>query len=753
MAGPDDTTGLSASGSATAVADRPTAPAPSASDGFSVRSMSPGLVGAAIRGGIEKQRDLTAKEEQGRVEMNGIKVPEVPKMPEMPKESMTDFATMFGSAAMGIASIGSLMTRRPMIHALEASTGVMQAFHAGDLERSKQAFEQWKIATENATRMHQFEMDNFHAIMEKAKGNQEILRSELTGLAAATKNDAALALLNAGDTAGAVHLFTGIDVLGKRMTEGQLRVQDEIEKRHDLKTAEAIQDPAARATEMERVRQKWLARAKVEDPLRAEKDASDREFRSDRERRLTDAQFAQQKRFETAEERRAYEFGVKGERSDYQFQTKEERAAYEFGVKDSRAAERLADAKDNPARKLLQEKYDLFQERKKAVEIGDADEVARIDKDIAALSVKKAVAERARDATVIRPDGRETREVVKPAPDGKGYVDMEGKPVTVKQFAAERTATSAAQVENERTIRARDNLEKDLGRALTNSPEDQALLADKKQRIREEDIAGMARARTAATQKVQREGAVLTPDTERFLAEQYLRTGVIPPLGMGAAANAMRAQVLDRAADIAKVDGHNVADYIEGRATLKADAASLTQATKMYDSVHSYEATALDNLKVVEDAMTKGAGTAAGPVINRWYLAGKKATGDKDVAALDTALGAFRGEFAKIMSGSTGSVAAASDSARAEADKMIDGGQSPEALKAQIAVARKDMENRKVNLRKQVEDIQKRLRGGSIAASEGGDTPEISEAQYNALPAGAHYRMPGDPPGKVRVKP
>ena len=595
--------------------------------------MSPGLVGAAIRGGIEKQRDLTAKEEQGRVEMNGIKVPEIPKMPEPPKESMTDFATMFGSAAMGIASIGSLMTRRPMIHALEASTGVMKAFHAGDLERSKQAFEQWKIATENATRMHQFEMDNFHAIMEKAKGNQDILRSELTGLAAATKNDAALALLNAGDTAGAVHLFTGIDALGKRMTEGQFRVQDDIEKRHDLMAAQAKPPGPERDAALTAVRQKWTERAQVDDPL-----------------------------------------------------------AWE-----------------------------------------------------------KAQATKPVNATVETPDGQKTMAVLRAA--NGVFTDLAGQPLPGKivQMGVEKQGNASTQKEAELTTRARDDLVKELNRPLTDSVEDQALIAKTKQRLREEDVGATATARTAATVKQQQEAALLTPDAKDLLAKQYLRTGQLPPMGMGAAANAMKSQVLDLAAKIAKDEGHSIEDYVEGRATLKADAASLTQATKMYDSVHSYEATALDNLKVVEDAMTKGAGTAAGPVINRWYLAGKKATGDKDVAALDTALGAFRGEFAKIMSGSTGSVAAASDSARAEADKMIDGGQSPDALKAQIAVARKDMENRKVNLRKQVEDIQKRLRGGSIAASEGGDTPEISEAQYNALPAGAHYRVPGDP--TVRIKP
>ena len=595
--------------------------------------MAPGLIGAAIRGGVEKQRDLTAKEEQGRVEMNGIKVPEIPKMPEPPKESMTDFATMFGSAAMGIASIGSLMTRRPMIHALEASTGVMQAFHAGDLERSKQAFEQWKIATENATRMHQFEMDNFHAIMEKAKGNQDILRSELTGLAAATKNDAALALLNAGDTAGAVHLFTGIDALGKKMTEGQLRVQDDIEKRHDLMAAQAKPPGPERDAALTAVRQKWTERAQVDDPL-----------------------------------------------------------AWE-----------------------------------------------------------KAQATKPVNATVETPDGQKTMAVLRAA--NGVFTDLAGQPLPGKivQMGVEKQGNASTQKEAELTTRARDDLVKELNRPLTDSVEDQALIAKTKQRLREEDVGATATARTAATVKQQQEAALLTPDAKDLLAKQYLRTGQLPPMGMGAAANAMKSQVLDLAAKIAKDEGHSIEDYVEGRATLKADAASLTQATKMYDSVHSYEATALDNLKVVEDAMTKGAGTAAGPVINRWYLAGKKATGDKDVAALDTALGAFRGEFAKIMSGSTGSVAAASDSARAEADKMIDGGQSPDALKAQIAVARKDMENRKVNLRKQVEDIQKRLRGGSIAASEGGDTPEISEAQYNALPAGAHYRVPGDP--TVRIKP
>lgn len=118
----------------------------------------------------------------------------------------------------------------------------------------------------------------------------------------------------------------------------------------------------------------------------------------------------------------------------------------------------------------------------------------------------------------------------------------------------------------------------------------------------------------------------------------------------------------------------------------KADVASLTQLTKLGGVASAQESAMTGAISQVTDLMNKGAGTSVGPVVNRWLQAGRKATGDKDVAAFNTAVETAANEYAKIITGST----AATDASRAEAASMMDKFQSPEALLAQIGVIQKD---------------------------------------------------------------
>ena len=165
---------------------------------------------------------------------------------------------------------------------------------------------------------------------------------------------------------------------------------------------------------------------------------------------------------------------------------------------------------------------------------------------------------------------------------------------------------------------------------------------------------------------------------------------------------------------------------------MKSDVSSLSNMTKIYDAVVSFENTALANMKIAESLMNKGASTANGPVINRWLQAGRAATGDPDVAAFNTAMGAVTGEYGKIISGGSASAAATPEGARKEAQDWLDKIQSPDALAAQFSVARQDMENRRVNLEAQRNTIQQRMESGEGMLG----VPGASRAQ-SAVPASA----------------
>ena len=187
----------------------------------------------------------------------------------------------FGSAAMALAGLGSLMTRRPLTNALNAGAAVMQAYHKNDMEAAQQAYQKWEVETKNAMAMHQFEQEAYRNAIDKSRNNVEQLRANLTGLAASFKDDAALAMLNSGDTQGALALITGRGSLGGRMGSARDRLADERKDFVDLQAArkayreaEAKGDPDAMAVaqgQIDDIRQRAQDRSYVHDPVKSEK--------------------------------------------------------------------------------------------------------------------------------------------------------------------------------------------------------------------------------------------------------------------------------------------------------------------------------------------------------------------------------------------------------------------------------------------------------------------------------------------------
>lgn len=200
----------------------------------------------------------------------------------------------------------------------------------------------------------------------------------------------------------------------------------------------------------------------------------------------------------------------------------------------------------------------------------------------------------------------------------------------------------------------------------------------------------------------------LSPDAVNMAAEIYLTTHQMPSFGMGGAAD--REAVLNRAAEKAKEQGTSVPDILSSASSYKADTSSLTALQKMADAATSFEGTALDNIKIIRGLMDKGAGTEAGPVINRWLQAGKKETGDPDVKALNAAIVTVMDEYAKILSGNSSGAARTTDAAKAQTNEMMSDIDSPAAMtKVLNDVIVPDMHNRRANYDKQLTTIKDRI--------------------------------------------
>lgn len=225
------------------------------------------------------------------------------------------------------------------------------------------------------------------------------------------------------------------------------------------------------------------------------------------------------------------------------------------------------------------------------------------------------------------------------------------------------------------------------------------------------------------------EAVSLSPEGLSNQVDTYIasRGAIMPSFGFGKQGKADRDRFYNELASSMKEQNITAGDIASGKAEYKANAASLTQVSKMRNSVESYEQTVQKNMDLLSTLLDKGAAKGSAPVINRWIQAGRASIqGDPDVTAYNTAIQTVVNEYAKVMAGGTGSSAASSDSARAEAGHLLNTAQTPQQVKAAIQTMRAEMSNRIEALKAQEGDLKKRL------GSSGGSEPAPSKVDLKA---------------------
>ena len=91
--------------------------------------------------------------------------PPTPKNVPQSAAPLTSPVEIWGSAAMILAGIGSLMTRRPMVTALNAASNVLDAYKAKDMEAANRAFKVWEAENHNATQTFNFQQQAYKAAL------------------------------------------------------------------------------------------------------------------------------------------------------------------------------------------------------------------------------------------------------------------------------------------------------------------------------------------------------------------------------------------------------------------------------------------------------------------------------------------------------------------------------------------------------------------------------------------------------------
>lgn len=187
------------------------------------------LTSLSQRSGELKGAEEEAKQkiEKAQSFAEGLKPPELQSFPP-PKPASTDPKEVWGSAAMLLAGIGSLMTRRPIVSAMNAASQVFNAYHQKDQAAANQAYEAWKISNENAIKLADFQMTAYKAALAKSDHDEKTALAEFTATAHAFQDETAVQTAQLHGLDGIQRLMLERERLGVEIA----KAQPELDQKH-----------------------------------------------------------------------------------------------------------------------------------------------------------------------------------------------------------------------------------------------------------------------------------------------------------------------------------------------------------------------------------------------------------------------------------------------------------------------------------------------------------------------------------------
>lgn len=150
-------------------------------------------------------------------ETTGALQPPKLDLPPPPQPKQTSALEAWGSAAMVLATVGSLLTRTPLTTAMNAAAGAMKAFKENDLETANQQFAQWKAGTELAIKQQTFQMEAYKAALSKASTDSRTALAEFTARARAFGDETAAMAAQTRGIQGAEHVMIDRERLNMQM--------------------------------------------------------------------------------------------------------------------------------------------------------------------------------------------------------------------------------------------------------------------------------------------------------------------------------------------------------------------------------------------------------------------------------------------------------------------------------------------------------------------------------------------------------
>lgn len=178
----------------------------------------------------------------------------------------------------------------------------------------------------------------------------------------------------------------------------------------------------------------------------------------------------------------------------------------------------------------------------------------------------------------------------------------------------------------------------------------------------------------------------LDDDGLDLAATRFRVTGTLP-----ARDSKQNAAIMNAAAKQGKALGMTPAATIQKQAAYKGDSAALQDITKRAASAEAFEAKAIGQIPIIQELSAKVSRTSM-PIINAALQSGRtEITGNSNATQLANAIETFTEEYAKIMGGSTGSAAGATDSSRAAAKRLLNTAMSKGTMTDVLALMQREM--------------------------------------------------------------
>ena len=215
----------------------------------------------------------------------------------------------------------------------------------------------------------------------------------------------------------------------------------------------------------------------------------------------------------------------------------------------------------------------------------------------------------------------------------------------------------------------------------------------------------------------------LSVQSIQTLGEEYAKGAPISQLvsGMGKNSGSARIAIINAGTAYLLSHGGSADTLLANDADFKANQASLDQQTKAANASAQYEQTAVENIKLAQSLMPAGVPTDISPVLNAIAQGASIQAGAPGVPAYAAALETALAEYAKVMSGGTGSAVASSDSARQAAESLLQRGYTGQQADAVFQVMIAEMANRQNAYQQTIDYINSKIASSGSADGSIGD--------------------------------